>query len=40
MLAALAASGETTVTQLQHVDRGYADLTENLKAIGADIRRE
>ena len=40
ILAALAASGETTVTQLQHVDRGYADLTENLKAIGADIRRE
>lgn len=40
VVAALAAAGETTVHEIQHLDRGYADLTDCLRAIGADVRRE
>ncbi len=39
MLAALAAEGETEITGLHHLDRGYVDITTKLKALGADIRR-
>lgn len=37
--AALAASGESIVTGLHHIDRGYENIAENLKTVGADIRR-
>ncbi len=37
--AALRADGETEVTGLHHVDRGYVDITGKLAALGADIRR-
>lgn len=37
--AALAARGETVVTQIHHIDRGYENIEKNLSAIGADIRR-
>ena len=40
IVAALAAVGQTTVGEIQHLDRGYADLTDCLRAVGADIRRE
>ncbi len=39
VLAALAARGETIVTEVQHIDRGYVRLVENLHALGADIER-
>lgn len=37
--AALRADGETVVTGLHHVDRGYVDITGKLAALGADIKR-
>ncbi len=39
VIAALAAQGETTVTALQHLDRGYENLAGCLAAAGACIRR-
>ena len=37
--AGLAAEGETIVTGLNHLDRGYEGLDEKLACLGADIRR-
>ncbi|MEF2244064.1 MULTISPECIES: UDP-N-acetylglucosamine 1-carboxyvinyltransferase [unclassified Paenibacillus] len=37
--AGLRADGETEVTGLHHVDRGYVDITGKLAALGADIFR-
>ena len=39
VLAALVADGETTVLDLSHIDRGYADFEYKLKKLGAKIRR-
>lgn len=39
VLAGLIAEGETTVLQPHHVDRGYADFTGRLRALGADVQR-
>lgn len=39
VVAALAAEGETTIEDIRHLDRGYADLQERLTALGADIER-
>ena len=39
VVAALAARGETEITGLAHLDRGYDDLTGCLAAVGASIRR-
>lgn len=39
VIAALAASGETTVGRIYHLDRGYERLEEKLSLCGADIRR-
>ena len=38
--AALAAEGESTVTPLETVERGYASLVERLKSLGATVERE
>ncbi len=40
ILAGLAASGETTVARVYHLDRGYEQLVRKLTACGAVIRRE
>lgn len=40
ILAGLAAKGETVVSRVYHLDRGYEHLVRKLKACGADIRRE
>ncbi len=40
VLAGLAAQGETTVSGLNHLDRGYEALDQKLAQLGADIRRE
>ena len=40
VLAGLAAEGITEVHDVHHIDRGYAGFVENLRALGADIRRE
>jgi UDP-N-acetylglucosamine 1-carboxyvinyltransferase len=39
VVAGLAAEGETIVSGVHHVDRGYDDLVGRLVAIGADIER-
>ena len=39
VIAALAASGESTVDRLYHLDRGYERMEEKLRALGADIER-
>jgi UDP-N-acetylglucosamine 1-carboxyvinyltransferase len=39
VVAGLAAEGETVVSGVHHVDRGYDDLVGRLVAIGADIER-
>lgn len=39
IIAGMLASGETTVENVQYVDRGYEDVVEKFSALGADIRR-
>ncbi|MEW6002689.1 MAG: UDP-N-acetylglucosamine 1-carboxyvinyltransferase [Nitrospirota bacterium] len=39
VVAALAASGETTIHRVYHLDRGYEKMEEKLLRLGADIRR-
>lgn len=39
ILAGLIADGETYVTQLKHLDRGYVNFHKKLKQLGADIER-
>jgi UDP-N-acetylglucosamine 1-carboxyvinyltransferase len=39
VLAGLVAEGETTVTGLEHVDRGYDDFAGRLRALGANVER-
>ncbi len=39
VIAALAATGDTTVGRIYHLDRGYERLEEKLYLCGADIRR-
>ena len=40
VIAALAARGESRITGLEYLDRGYADFTEILAGLGARIVRE
>ncbi|SDE34386.1 UDP-N-acetylglucosamine 1-carboxyvinyltransferase [Paenibacillus sp. UNCCL117] len=39
ILAALVAEGDTEITGIHHIDRGYVEITEKLARLGADIRR-
>ncbi|MDE9753245.1 UDP-N-acetylglucosamine 1-carboxyvinyltransferase [Staphylococcus delphini] len=39
ILAGLVADGETIVTELKHLDRGYVDFHGKLKSLGANIER-
>jgi len=39
VLAGLVADGITTVHEVQHVDRGYANFVEDLQRLGADVNR-
>jgi UDP-N-acetylglucosamine 1-carboxyvinyltransferase len=40
IIAGLAAQGETTVSRVYHLDRGYERLEEKLSAVGAEIERD
>jgi UDP-N-acetylglucosamine 1-carboxyvinyltransferase len=40
MVAALAAEGETTILDIHHLDRGYADFQERLCSLGASVVRD
>jgi UDP-N-acetylglucosamine 1-carboxyvinyltransferase len=37
--AALVADGTSTVLEIETVERGYQDLVERLRALGADVNR-
>lgn len=39
VLAGLVARGETIVTNAYHIDRGYVQIVEKLRALGAEIER-
>jgi UDP-N-acetylglucosamine 1-carboxyvinyltransferase len=40
VLAGLAAEGETTISRVYHIDRGYERIEEKLMKLGADIERQ
>jgi len=39
-LAGLVASGDTLITGVEHLDRGYDDFDGNLRALGAEVLRQ
>jgi hypothetical protein len=39
VLAGLAAEGETNVSRIYHLDRGYTRMEEQLNVLGANIER-
>jgi UDP-N-acetylglucosamine 1-carboxyvinyltransferase len=39
VIAGLAAHGETAISEIHHVDRGYDDLVGRLRSLGANIER-
>ena len=38
VIAALAAQGQSEISRVQYIERGYEDIVEKLRALGADIR--
>ena len=40
ILSALAAKGDTEISDIYHIERGYHQIDEKLRRLGADIRRE
>ncbi len=40
VLAALVAKGQTDISRIYHLDRGYENMEEKLRAVGADITRD
>ena len=39
ILAGLVSDGETEISEIRHIDRGYVRIEEKLRAVGAKIRR-
>ena len=39
IIAGIAAEGTTEVYNLEHIDRGYEDIEEKFKRLGANIKR-
>ena len=39
VIAALVAKGETIISRIYHLDRGYAHLEKKLSQLGANIKR-
>ena len=39
VIAGLVAQGDTVVDRIYHLDRGYDQMEEKLRGIGADIER-
>jgi len=39
VIAALAAEGESKITGIEHIDRGYENFAEKLRGLGAEIKR-
>jgi UDP-N-acetylglucosamine 1-carboxyvinyltransferase len=39
IIAALAAKGKTEISRVYHIDRGYENIEQKFKHLGADIDR-
>ncbi|PWU14983.1 MAG: UDP-N-acetylglucosamine 1-carboxyvinyltransferase, partial [Bdellovibrio sp.] len=39
VLAGLVAKGETTISRIYHLDRGYEELEKKLSLLGASVKR-
>ena len=39
VIAGLVANGETEISEIEHIDRGYPHIEDKFRALGADIRR-
>jgi len=39
IIAGLAAKGETQVEEISHIERGYENIVEKLRSVGADIKK-
>jgi UDP-N-acetylglucosamine 1-carboxyvinyltransferase len=39
LIAALSAQGKSTIYNIEQIERGYQNIDERLKALGADIKR-
>ena len=39
VIAALAAEGKSEIDDIYHIERGYTNIIEKLKSLGADIRK-
>ena len=39
IIAGLVARGETTVENIQYIDRGYEDIVEKFSKLGANLKR-
>ena len=39
VIAGLVAEGETIIDRIYHLDRGYVNMEEKLRAVGANIER-
>ena len=39
IVAALSAEGESQIHRLRYIDRGYANIEQKLRSLGADIVR-
>lgn len=39
IIAALAAQGKTEISRVYHIDRGYENIEQKFKSLGADINR-
>ena len=39
VVAALCAEGQSEITEIQHVERGYVDIVKKIRALGGDIQK-
>ena len=39
VIAGLVANGETEISEIEHIDRGYPHIEDKFRSLGADIRR-
>ena len=39
IIAALQVSGTTEISSIQYIERGYEDVVDKFKALGADIKK-
>ena len=39
LLAAMVAEGDTKILRIYHIERGYEDIENKLRALGAEIER-